>query len=68
MTFFDFLYILFRGGDEMVVVYATLIIAGAKTYAQVPAKLQAQVKEHLKAMGLDENGDPIVEEDTPVAE
>lgn len=46
----------------MVVVYATLIIKGAKTFDQVPEKLQDQVKAHLLTLGLDENGVPVVEE------
>lgn len=46
----------------MVVVYATLIVKGAKTFDQVPAKLQDQVKAHLLTLGLDENGNPILEE------
>lgn len=40
--------ILFRKGDfEMAVIYAALIIKGKKTFAQVPAKLQDQVREIL---------------------
>lgn len=31
----------------MAVVYATLIVKGKKTFTQVPAKLQEQVKEIL---------------------
>lgn len=45
----------------MVVIYATLIVKGAKTFDQVPAKLREDVKAHLFALGLDENGNPIVE-------
>lgn len=32
---------------EMAVVYATLIIRGARTYAQVPPTLKEQVKQIL---------------------
>lgn len=32
---------------EMAVVYATLIVKGKKAFAQVPAKLQAEVKDIL---------------------
>ncbi len=32
---------------EMAVVYATLIVKGKKTFAQVPAKLQAEVRDIL---------------------
>lgn len=43
----------------MVTVYVTLIIAGRRTFKQVPKNLQANVKADLEAMGLDENGNPI---------
>lgn len=56
-----FLYTLIWGGEKMVTVYVTLIIRGAKTFDQVPAKLQAAVKAELLEMGLDENGVPVVE-------
>lgn len=40
--------ILFRKAvEEMAVVYATLIIKGKKTFADVPDKLKDQVKEVL---------------------
>ena len=40
--------ILFRKDvGEMAVVYATLIVKGKKTYADVPDKLKEQVKEIL---------------------
>lgn len=61
VTFWNLLIILFTGGEEMVVVYATLIIKNAKTFDQVPEKLQAQVKAHLLLLGLDENGVPLEE-------
>ncbi|MEG1779322.1 MAG: CD1375 family protein [Oscillospiraceae bacterium] len=32
---------------EMAVIYATLIVKGKKTFAQVPARIQNQVKEIL---------------------
>ena len=51
--------LLIRGGDEMVVVYATLIVKGVKTIDQVPAKLQTDVRNHLNSMDLDENGNPL---------
>lgn len=50
---------LIKGGDEMVVVYATLIVKGVKTFNQVPAKLQPDVRDHLNSMDLDENGNPL---------
>lgn len=33
--------------DEMAVIYATLIVKGRKTYAQVPDKIKPQVKQIL---------------------
>jgi hypothetical protein len=33
--------------EEMAVIYATLIIKGKKTFAQVPVKIQEQVREVL---------------------
>lgn len=38
----------------MAVVYATLIIKGLKTFAQVPDKLKAQVREILEALDCPE--------------
>lgn len=45
----------------MVIVYATLIINGRKTFSQVPTSLQPTVKDYLLSMGLDENGFPVEE-------
>ena len=45
----------------IVSVYVTLIVAGRRTFTQVPKNLQPAVKADLEAMGLDENGNPIVE-------
>ncbi len=39
-------------GADMVAVYVALIIAGARTYAQVPALLKAQVRDALTAIEL----------------
>ena len=44
----------------IVSVYVTLIVAGRRKFAQVPKNLQPAVKADLEAMGLDENGNPIV--------
>jgi hypothetical protein len=44
----DFLYYLLRKeADGMAVIYATLIVKGKKTYAQVPDKIKPQVKQIL---------------------
>lgn len=44
----------------MVTIYITLIVAGRRTFAQVPKTLKEAVKSDLEAMGLDENGNPIM--------
>ena len=43
-----------KGGIDMVIVYVALIIAGRKTYAQVPAILKGAVKAELEALDLEE--------------
>ena len=40
----------------MVALYVALIIAGRRTFNQVPAKFKAAVKADLEALGLDEIG------------
>jgi len=40
--------------NEMAVVYATLIIKGKKTFADVPARIQEQVKDVLIALDCPE--------------
>lgn len=40
--------------NEMAVVYATLIIKGKKTFADVPARIQEQVKDVLIALDFPE--------------
>jgi len=48
------IFTILRGGVDMVVVYVALIIAGRKTYAQVPAILKDAVKAELVALDLAE--------------
>ena len=43
----------------MVALYVALIIAGRRTFNQVPAKFKAAVTADLEAIGLDENGNPV---------
>lgn len=43
----------------MVALYVALIIAGRRTFNQVPAKFKVAVKADLEALGLDENGNPV---------
>ena len=42
------------GKNDMAVIYATLIVKGKKTFADVPAKIQEQVKEVLIDLELPE--------------
>lgn len=53
---YRFIIKLFFGKDvkDMAVVYATLIIKGKKTFADVPAKIQTQVREVLIDLDLEE--------------
>ena len=51
--------LLLEGGDIMAVVYASLIIKGLKTFAQVPDKLKEAVHNYLFALDLDDNGNPL---------
>ena len=43
-----------REVQQMAVVYATLIIKGKKTFADVPDKIKAQGKETLEALDCGE--------------
>lgn len=53
------LYILFKEGENvMVVVYVALIVAGRKTFDQVPDILKEKVKAELEALDL---GDLVIE-------
>lgn len=44
----------------MVTLYVALIINGRRTFDKVPAKFREAVKADLEALGLDENGNPIM--------
>ena len=48
-----------EGGDDMVDGYVMLIIAGRRTFAQVPVRYQPAVHLDLLALGLDDNGNPL---------
>lgn len=56
---FRFIINILIGGDEMVVVYVTLIINGRRTFDSVPDKLKPAVKAELEALGLNQDGDPV---------
>lgn len=48
-------FIVAKGGyADMVAVYVALIIAGRRTFAQVPATLRDKVAQELAALDLDE--------------
>jgi hypothetical protein len=42
-----FFFMLRKEVEEMAVIYATLIIKGKKTFAQVPEKIREQVRQVL---------------------
>lgn len=47
--------LLVKGGTlEMVAVYVALIIAGRRTYKQVPSPLKAKVADELRALDLED--------------
>ena len=52
--------ILRKGGENMDIVYATLIINGYRTFAQVPRILKERTKKALEALGM---GELAVEEE-----
>ena len=56
------LILLFKliGGINMVDLYVALIINKRRTFAQVPDRYKEEVRADLLALGLDENGNPIV--------
>ena len=43
-----------KGVKDVAIVYATLIVKGKKTFAQVPERLKEQVREILIALELPE--------------
>lgn len=51
---FLILKFMWRGGVEMDVVYATLIIHGKRTFAQVPINLKERTKKCLEDLGMGE--------------
>lgn len=56
------LFLLWAGGDyrmAIVTVYVTLIIAGRRTFPQIPAKLQPAVESELTELGLDTDRKPV---------
>lgn len=47
-------FLLRKEVNEMAVVYATLIVKGKKTFAQVPEKLKVEVKDILISLDCGE--------------
>lgn len=56
----SFLTMVLKGGVIMVDGYVALIIAGRRTFSQVPVRYQPAVHEDLLALGLDDDGNQIV--------
>lgn len=57
ITGFFFLYILIKlkgGENDMAMCYVTCIVAGKRTFKQVPKFLKAEVRELLVSMGLED--------------
>lgn len=50
----NLIFTIMKGGIDMVIVYVALIIAGRKTYSQVPTILKDAVKAELEALDLAE--------------
>jgi hypothetical protein len=57
---FRLILMILKGGGIMVDMYIALILAGRRTFLQVPTKYQEAVHLDLLALGLDDNGNPIV--------
>jgi hypothetical protein len=55
-----FLLKILFGGVNMVDLYVALIISGRRSFSQVPQRYQDAVMADLFALGLDENGNPLV--------
>jgi hypothetical protein len=55
----SFIIFIITGGITMVDLYCALIIAGRRTFNQVPIRYQDAVRADLLALGLDENGNSI---------
>jgi hypothetical protein len=56
------LFLIFSKGGvfmALVDVYVALIIAGRRTFEQVPANLKPAVEEELTALGLGTDGKPL---------
>lgn len=51
-----------KGGEQMVAIYVALIIYKRRTIETVPAQLRDAVSADLTALGLDGNGDPVVQD------
>jgi hypothetical protein len=47
-------FIIRKGVEEMAVIYATLIVKGRKTFANVPERLKEQVKQVLVDLELED--------------
>lgn len=50
----EIIILILEGGVDMAVIYATLIVRGARTYAEVPQTLKKQVKQVLIDLEMEE--------------
>jgi hypothetical protein len=53
------LFLLAKGGVDMVAIYVALIIHGRRTFDSVPSVLKDSVQAELLVLGLNENGKPV---------
>lgn len=47
------IYLILKGGENMDVIYATLIIRGFRTFAQVPLTLKDRVRQVLVELDME---------------
>ena len=48
------IYSILKGGENMDVIYATLIVRGYRTYSQVPLTLKERVKQVLIELDMED--------------
>lgn len=53
MIYFS-IYSILKGGENMDVIYATLIVRGYRTYSQVPLTLKERVKQVLIELDMED--------------
>jgi len=48
------IYLILKGGENMDVIYATLIVRGYRTFAQVPLTLKDRVRQVLVELDMED--------------